>query len=111
MYGLKYQGYSAGTKPYMVNPYAVRAMAEIGIDISKNRSKGVEEFQGMKFDYVVTVCDHAKETCPYYPDSEKYLHKSFNDPSGFKGKDSDILIAFKNVRDEIKDWLKDTFGA
>ncbi len=110
LYGNEYQGYSAGTKPYMVNPHAVKAMAEIGVDISGNRSKSINEFQGMKFDYVVTVCDHAKETCPFYPEGGKLMHKSFNDPSGFEGIDDDKLNAFRGIRDKIKDWLKSTFG-
>ncbi len=85
LYGNKYKAYSAGTKPSTVNPYAINAMAEIGIDISKNRSKSIDEFQGMKFDYVITVCDNAKETCPFFPGGEEYLHKSFDDPSDFNG--------------------------
>ncbi len=68
-----------------MNPYAISAMAEIGIDISKNRSKGIDEFRRMKFDYVVKVCDNAKETCPLFPGEEEYLHKSFDDPSDFNG--------------------------
>jgi arsenate reductase len=85
LYESKYEAYSAGTKPSTVNPYAINAMVEIGIDISKNRSKSIDEFQGMKFDYVITVCDNAKETCPFFPGGEEYLHKSFDDPSDFNG--------------------------
>lgn len=109
LYGANYVAYSAGTEPSIINPYAVRALAETGIDISKNRSKGIEEFQGMKFDYVVTVCDNAKETCPFFPGGREYLHKSFDDPSGFEGEDDIKLIIFRKVRDEIKDWVKKTF--
>ncbi len=68
-----------------MNPYAISAMAEIGIGIYKNRSKSIDEFQRMKFDYVVTVCDNAKETCPFFPGAEEYLRKSFDGPSGFNG--------------------------
>ncbi len=67
LYESKYEAYIAGTKPSMVNPYAINAMTEIGIDISRNRSKGIDEFQGMKLDYVDTVCDNAKATCPFFP--------------------------------------------
>ncbi|MFQ5786545.1 MAG: arsenate reductase ArsC [Thermodesulfobacteriota bacterium] len=109
LYGSKYEAYSAGTKPSIVNPYAVTALAEIGIDISRNRSKGIEEFQGMKFDYVVTVCDNAKETCPFFPGGREYLHKSFDDPSGVDGEDDVKLITFRNTRDEIRDWIEETF--
>ncbi|MFQ5686284.1 MAG: arsenate reductase ArsC [Candidatus Scalindua sp.] len=108
--GNKYEAHSAGTESSIVNPYAIQSMAEIGIDISEHRSKGVEEFQGMKFDYVVTVCDNAKETCPFFPRGGDYLHKSFDDPSGVQGNDDVKLIAFRKVRNEIMDWIKETFG-
>ena len=70
LYGDKYEAYSAGITPAEINPYVVRAMAEVGIDISKQRPKSLMEFWGQKFDYVVTVCDYAKENCPFFP-SEK----------------------------------------
>ncbi len=85
LYGSKYEAFSAGTKPFSVNPYAISAMAEIGIDIYKNRSKSIDEFQGITFDYVITVCDNAKATCPFSPGAEEYLRKSFDGPSGFNG--------------------------
>lgn len=109
LYGNKYNAFSAGTEPSMVNPYAIRAMSEIGIDISGNQSKRINEFQNMKFDYVVTVCDHAKETCPFFPGGKEYFHKSFDDPSGVEGDDDVRLIAFRRVRDEIRNWIKETF--
>ena len=83
-------------------------MAEIGIDISTNRSKSIDEFRGKHFDYVVTVCDHAKETCPFFP-GEQILHTSFQDPSRFKGTEDEILIEVRRIRDEIKDWIVKTF--
>jgi arsenate reductase len=70
----------------------------------------MEEFRGTKIDYVITVCDNAKEACPFFPDGAKYLHKSFNDPSQFKGTEEEILSAFRQARDEIKDWIEKTFG-
>ena len=85
LYGNKYKAYSAGTKPSFVNPYAIEVMAEMGIDISKHRSKSIDEFQGITFDYVITVCDNAKATCPFSPGAGEYLHKSFDDPSDFNG--------------------------
>ncbi len=108
-HGDKYEVFSAGTEPSRVNPYAVRAMAEIGIDISDHASKHIEKFDGQDFDTVVTVCDHAKETCPTFPGAKKYLHKGFTDPSRFRGKDEEILSGFRNVRDEIKSWIDDEF--
>jgi arsenate reductase (thioredoxin) len=108
-YGDKYEASSAGTEPSRVNPYAVRAMAEIGIDISGHGSKSVEKFEGEKFDTVVTVCDHAKDVCPAFPGAKKYLHRGFTDPSRFRGKDEEILEGFREVRDEIKSWIDNEF--
>jgi arsenate reductase len=109
LYGGRYEGYSAGVTPTKVNPYVVKAMAEIGIDISKNRSKSIEEFRGKNFDYVVTVCDSARETCPFFP-GEKILHKGFEDPSEFTGSEEEILKQVKRVRDGVREWIKETFG-
>ena len=109
IHGERYEGYSAGIEPTEVSPYIVKAMAEIGIDISKHRSKSIEEFRGKNFEYVVTVCDKAKETCPFFP-GRKILHKSFRDPSKFKGSEDETLEKVRQVRDEIKDWIENTFG-
>ena len=106
--GDKYEAYSAGIMATRINPYVVKAMAEIGIDISKNRSKSIEEFRGKNFNYVVTVCDNAKEACPFFP-GEKIIHKSFDDPSQVKGSEEEIMKQTRRVRDEIKEWLKTTF--
>jgi len=105
--GEGYEAFSAGIEPSGVNPYAVKAMAETGIDISTHRSKSIEEFRGESFDYVVTVCDRAKEACPFFP-GERILHKDFKDPSEFKGTKSEILEKVREVRDEIKDWIDKT---
>ena len=107
--GDRYEGYSAGTEPSHVNPAAIRVMAEAGVDISLHRSKSVKEFQGTTFDYVVTVCDHAKETCPFFP-GKTILHKSFRDPAAFKGTEESILQEFRQVRDKIADWIENTFN-
>ena len=106
--GDKYEAYSAGVMATRINPYVVKAMAEIGIDISKNRSKSIEEFRGKNFNYVVTVCDSAKEACPFFP-GEKIVHKSFDDPAQVKGSEEEIMKQTRRVRDEIKEWLKTTF--
>jgi len=102
--------YSAGTEPKEVNPYAIKVMEEIGIDISHHRSKSVYEFKEEKFDIVVTVCDHAKETCPFFPGARKYIHKGFEDPSSVEGEEKEKLTKFRKIRDEIKDWIINTFN-
>ena len=83
-------------------------MAEVGIDLSTYRSKSIMEFQGKTFDYVVTVCDQAREQCPFFP-GEKQIHRTFPDPSSFKGTEEEILAKVRTVRDEIKEWIDRTF--
>ncbi len=109
LYGNKFEVVSAGTAPSRVNPHAIRVMEEIGIDISGHSSKNLEIFLGTSFDYVVTVCDNARETCPVFTGGNKYLHKGFRDPSKFRGKDEEILAGFREVRDEIKNWIETEF--
>ena len=103
-----YEGHSAGVTPTKVNPYVIKSLAEIGIDISKHRSKSIEEFRGQTFDYVVTVCDSAKEACPFFP-GKTVIHKSFEDPSQFEGSDKQILEKVKKVRNQIQEWINKTF--
>lgn len=109
MHGDRYEVFSAGTHPRGVNPYAVKVMKEIGIDISHHRSKSVNEFLGMEIDYVVTVCDSAREECPYFPGGKNYIHRSFEDPSSAKGSEEEIMEVFRRVRDEIRDWINEFF--
>jgi len=97
---------SAGTKPSHVRPEAIQAMREIGIDISAHRSKSVDEFAGETFDYVLTVCDHAKESCPIYPGHSNRLHHNFQDPAAVEGSEEQRLAAFRRVRDEIRMYLQ-----
>lgn len=97
---------SAGTKPSIVRPEAIQAMREIGIDISGHRSKSVDDFAGQKFDFVITVCDNAKENCPYFPAQTKLIHHSFDDPAAIEGDKESRLQAFRRVRDEIKEYLE-----
>jgi len=104
-YSEYFQAMSAGTIPTKVNPYALAVMKELGIDISHQRSKPIEEFRGEVFDIVVTVCDSARETCPFFP-GKIVLHKGFEDPSRAKGTDYEILDVFRRVRDEIKEWIE-----
>ena len=110
LYGNTYEVYSAGTKPSGVNPYAIEVMKEIGIDISHHRSKSIEEFRGMSFDYVITVCDSAKENCPFFPGGKKYIHRSFEDPASFEGTEEEKLEFFRKIREEIRNWIINTFG-
>ncbi|KYK29151.1 ArsC family transcriptional regulator [Thermoplasmatales archaeon SG8-52-1] len=104
IYGSKYEAYSAGIKPTNVNSYAIEVMKEIGIDLSKHYSKNIEDFRNQKFDLVVTVCDNAKETCPFFP-GKKIIHKNFENPAEFNGFIKDILDRFRRIRDEIKTWI------
>lgn len=106
--GNKYKAESAGVTPTQLNPYVIKVMAEIGIDLSKHRSKSIIEFQGKKFDYVVTVCDLAREVCPFFP-GKKEVHRSFPDPAAFKGSEEEILSKIRALRDEIKEWVESTF--
>lgn len=100
---------SAGTKPSVVRAEAIKALAEIGIDISKNRSKSVDEFLDKEIDYVLTVCDNAKETCPYFPAKTRLIHHSFEDPAEVQGDENMRLNAFRKIRDEIKKYFEMDF--
>lgn len=97
---------SAGTKPGSVRPEAIAAMKEIGIDISSHRSKHVDEFAGQDFDYVITVCDHAKESCPVFFGSVIKVHRSFDDPAAVEGSWEQRLGEFRRVRDELRAYLR-----
>jgi arsenate reductase (thioredoxin) len=97
---------SAGTKPGQVRREAIAAMREIGIDISSHRSKHVDEFQNQSFDYVLTVCDNAKETCPIYPGQTNRIHHSFEDPAAVPGSEEERLGSFRRVRDQIREYLR-----
>jgi arsenate reductase len=102
----RFEVHSAGTKPGHVRPEAITVMNELGIDISGQRSKHVNEFKGQVFDYVLTVCDNANETCPVFPGQTKRIHKSFEDPAAFQGTEAERLALFRRVRDEIRHYLK-----
>ncbi|MBK7708689.1 MAG: arsenate reductase ArsC [Acidobacteria bacterium] len=97
---------SAGTKPSIVRPEAIAALAEIGIDISGNRSKSVDEFASREFDFVLTVCDNAKENCPYFPAKTRVIHRMFEDPVDAGGDFETRVAAFRKVRDEISTYLR-----
>jgi arsenate reductase (thioredoxin) len=120
MCGDRYEAYSAGVKASFVDPRAMQAMQEIGIDISGQHSKSSQEFEDTIFDLAVTVCDRAKQACPICstkleapgksPRAREVIHKSFADPAAASGADEEQLEAFRRVRDEIKDWISQTFA-
>jgi arsenate reductase len=103
--GDRFEVFSAGTKPVGLNPNAVVAMHEIGIDISQHRSKSVDEFAGQPFDYVITVCDNAREACPYFPGSGKRIHHSFDDPAAVAPERQ--LEVFRRMREQISSRLRE----
>jgi len=104
--------YSAGTEPAdLVNPHTIKVMSEIGIDISQNQPKSVNQFIGENFDYVITVCDHAKAICPVFLGNVKQrLHLGFEDPAEATGTETEILAVFRRVRDEIKTHFSDFYN-
>ncbi len=95
--------FSAGTEPASVRPEAIAVMKEIGIDISRQRSKSVDEFADRSFDYVVTVCDNARDRCPVFPAGTARLHWSFEDPAAVQGSEGERLEAFRRIRDQIRE--------
>jgi arsenate reductase len=106
MLGSAYDVFSAGTKPSIVRPEAIAALAEIGIDISHHRSKSVDEFTNREIDFVLTVCDHAKQACPFFPAKTRVVHHSFDDPPAeSEGEYDERLAVFRRVRDEIADYF------
>lgn len=108
--GDKFDVESAGIQPGIVRPEAIAVMREIGIDISAHRSKHVDEFQGQRFNYVLTVCDNVKESCPFFVNGEKHLHHSFDDPPPqSQGSDVERLAIFRRARDELRAYLTHTF--
>jgi arsenate reductase len=98
--------FSAGTKPTRVRPEAIAVMHETGIDVSGHHSKSVEEFLGQNFDYVITVCDNARETCPVFPAGTHRIHWSIEDPAAVNGSKEERLEAFREARDELQRRLR-----
>ena len=98
--------YSAGIETHGVNPRAIAIMKDDGIDISHHTSNNVKEYLGLHFDFVITVCDNAKESCPVFPSTAKRFHHNFIDPAKAKGTEEEIMNAFRLVRDEIKEYCK-----
>ena len=105
--GDRFEVESAGVEPSFVRPQAIEAMQEVGVDISRQRSKSVDEFTGQEFDYVITVCDNARERCPVFPVKTQRIHWSFDDPAEAKGDEQAVLAVFRRVRDEIEGRLRE----
>ena len=100
--GDKFEVYSAGVDPTLINQLSVKVMNEVGIDISGQRSKYAAEFLNQRFDYIVTVCDNAKQTCPNFPGVHEKIHWNLKDPAQAHGSDDDKIVFFRKIRDEIK---------
>jgi arsenate reductase len=103
----KIEAYSAGHSATTVNPYAIRVMREIGVDISGQRSKSLEVFKNQEFDFVITLCSEAEESCPVMPGKANKLHWPFPDPARVRGGEEEILDSFRRVRDELKVRIQD----
>jgi arsenate reductase len=104
--GDRFEVFSAGTRPGQVRSEAIAVMRELGIDISSHRSKSVDEFTGQSFDYVLTVCDNAKESCPIFPGKANMIHHNFEDPAALEGSEAEKLAVFRRVRDEMRQYLQ-----
>jgi arsenate reductase len=100
------EAFSAGIRPVGVNSRAVKVMAEAGVDISMHRSKHVDEFFGIDFDYVVTLCDNAAENCPVFTGNARIIHKPFDDPYYAAGSEEEVMDTFRKVRDDIKKFVQ-----
>ncbi len=101
------EAYSAGTEPSSVHPLAIAVMGEIGIDIAHHRSKSIEEFADEKFDFVITLCDQAAESCPLFFGGIKRIHMGFPDPAKVSGSEEERLAAFRKVRDQIRGQIEE----
>jgi arsenate reductase len=110
--GDRFEVFSAGTKPTQVRLEAIAVLDELGIDISGQRSKHVDEFVSQPLDFVITVCDHAKESCPIFPAKAQRLHWPFEDPAAVEGTEEERNAAFRRIRDQIQSrvrtWLQDS---
>jgi len=108
-WGHEFNVYSAGTKKHGMNERAIKVMKEVGVDISAHHSKTTDELPDVAFDYVITVCDHAHENCPYFPGT-KLIHVGFQDPPALTrnmANEEEILTVYRQVRDEIESFIKD----
>ena len=109
-YGDRYEVFSAGTEPSGIDPVAVGVMKEMGIDISGNRSKPVSDFSEKTIDTVVTLCDSAREDCPFFPGLRRIMHESIEDPADLTGADEEIHMGYRMIRNEITRWIDVMFA-
>jgi len=103
--GDEFEVFSAGVEPKGVHAKAVEAMREIGVDISWQQSKHVDDLQVKEFDYIITLCDHAAQNCPIFPGRGERMHHGFSDPAAVQGSNHEVLEAFRKVRDELKQFI------
>jgi arsenate reductase (thioredoxin) len=108
--GDRFQAFSAGTEATQVYPLAIKVLAELGIDISGQRSKTLDEFSADSFEYVVTLCDDANDKCPLFFGGGRRIHQGFEDPSRLNGSEDELLPEFRRMRDEIRTWVIHYFG-
>ncbi len=104
--GADFEAFSAGTDPKGLNPLAIEVMRESGIDISRQQSKSLDRFLDRSFDYIITVCDRARENCPMFPGDNERIHWSFDDPAAATGDHGERIAAFRRVRNEIGERLR-----
>ncbi len=109
LYGESYEAFSAGTHPTQVHPLAKVVMQESGIDLSSHSSKPIETFKGEEFDYVITLCDKAKEECPFFPGGKRVMHRNFKSPIAKEAHQEEAIEDFRRVRDEIRNWIEAHF--
>jgi len=109
LHGDRFEAVSAGVSPTRVHPAAIKALAEIGIDISGHTSKSLDVFEGRRFDHVVMVCDDKQTDCPFFPGGKEQIHHAFEDPAACAGTDEEVLACFRRVRDEIRAWIEEMF--
>jgi arsenate reductase (thioredoxin) len=109
LYGDRFEAVSGGTTATRVHPAAIKAMAEIGIDISGHTSKSIDVFEGRRFDAVVMVCDDKQTDCPFFPGGKEQIHHAFDDPAACTGTDEEVLACFRKCRDEIRAWIEEMF--
>jgi arsenate reductase len=101
----EFEVFSAGVEPKGVHPQAIVAMREIGVDISRQKSKHVDDLPAKEFDCIITLCDHAAQNCPVFPGKGVRIHHGFSDPAAVQGSDHEVLEAFRKVRDELKQFI------
>ena len=112
--GNDFEAYSAGIEPKEIDPRAVRAMAEAGVNISSQKSKDIDSLGSLEFDYVITLCDNARESCPYYPAKTRLIHKGFDDPpmlAESEKTEEEAMVHYRRVRDEIRAFVENLPGS